>query len=243
MKDSTKKINDNLVRFWDEAIALSEEDKKQLQSEQECDYKALVPSEKLLVAAQGLGNCHHVLDYGCGSGWASFVIADAGCLNIDAVDLGENIIAALSFYAELYGLSKNIHPKVIDPDWLSSVPSETYDGLICSNVLDVVPLETSEAIIKEMARIVTANASIVIGLNFYLSPEMAEARGMELVEGRYLFVNDVLRLVSRSDEDWIEAFSPYFNVEKLDHFAWPGEQKETRRLFLLKKKIKRSVNA
>lgn len=236
MEDSTKKMNDNLVRFWDEAIALSEEDKKQLQSEQGRDYKALVPSEKLLVAAQGLGNCHHVLDYGCGSGWASFVIAEAGCPRVDAVDLGKNIIEALTFYAGLYGLSKNIYPQVIDPDWLNSVPSDTYDGLICSNVLDVVPLETSKAIIEQMSRIVSSDASIVVGLNFYLSPEAAKARGMELVEGRYLFVNDVLRLVSRSDEEWIEAFSPYFDVEKLDHFAWPGEQKETRRLFLLKKK-------
>jgi len=30
-------------------------------------------------------------------------------------------------------------------------------------------------------------------------------------------------------------FKPYFKVEKLDHFAWPGEQKETRRLFIVKR--------
>ena len=236
MNDSIKKINDDLLRFWNEAIALSEEEKKELLEKEQPDCKELAPSEKLWLAVNRMGTCKRVLDYGCGSGWASLTLAKAGCPNIDAVDLGENIIDALSFYAARYGLSEAIHPKVIDSSWLNSVPSEHYDGLICSNVLDVVPTETAQAIIEQLARIVTLYAKIVIGLNFFMSKEMAESRGNELVDGKYLFVNGVLRLTTLSDEQWTEAFSPYFRIEKLDHFAWPGEKKETRRLFILRKK-------
>jgi len=49
-------------------------------------------------------------------------------------------------------------------------------------------------------------------------------------------VDGVLRLVSRTDEEWAAIFSPYYTVERLEHFAWPGEAKETRRLFCLRKR-------
>ncbi len=51
----------------------------------------------------------------------------------------------------------------------------------------------------------------------------------------YLFQNGVLRLLSLDDESWKRRLSPYFEIERLDYFAWPNEKKETRRLFLLKK--------
>ena len=66
--------------------------------------------------------------------------------------------------------------------------------------------------------------------------EAATERGMELADGRALYIDGVLRLFSRTDEEWAEVFSPYFTVEQLEHFAWPGEAAERRRLFRLKKK-------
>ena len=66
----------------------------------------------------------------------------------------------------------------------------------------------------------TDNASVIIGMNYYLSPEQAVERGTELQDGNCVYVNLVLRLVSFSDEEWTAIFSPYFTVEELDHFAW-----------------------
>jgi hypothetical protein len=43
-------------------------------------------------------------------------------------------------------------------------------------------------------------------------------------------------MYSLSDEEWINEFNKYFNVIKLEHFMWPGEEKELRRLFILNKK-------
>jgi len=54
-------------------------------------------------------------------------------------------------------------------------------------------------------------------------------------DGRKLYVNDVLRLVSLSDEEWTAIFSRYFKVIRLEHFSWQGEENETRRLFYLTK--------
>ena len=233
MKD-TKKVNSDLVTFWNEAIKLPEDYKEEVRKATDKSVMDIVPSQKLYDAVKELGSCKKVLDYGCGSGWGAIVAASNGCKDVLAVDLGKNITDAAKFYADVLGT--NIKTEVIDENWIKSVPACTFDGLVCSNVLDVVPLETAENIVKEMARITTSDAKIVIGLNFYMSKEMAKKRNIELVDDMYLFVNDVLRLSSLSDDEWKIIFAPYFEVVKLDYFAWEGEEKESRRLFVLKKK-------
>ena len=192
---------------------------------------------QLFDAVSELGTCDKVLDYGCGTGWASIIIAKNGCKDVLAVDIGEHIKDTVNFYASIFEVNDSLKVLSINPDWLKSVPSDTYDGIVCSNVLDVLPLETSIDIIKELARITKDNGKVIIGLNFYMSKEAASSRDMELVENKYLFVNDVLRLTSLSDEEWSNLFNLYFEIEKLDYFAWSNETKETRRLFILRKKL------
>ena len=233
MKDA-KKVNSDLVAFWNEAIKLPEDYKEEVRKATDNSVMDIVPSQKLYDAVKELGSCKKVLDYGCGSGWGAIVAASNGCKDVLAVDLGKNITDAAKFYADVLGV--NIKTEVIDENWIKNVPACTFDGLVCSNVLDVVLLETAENIVKEMARITTSDAKIVIGLNFYMSKEMAKKRNIELVDDMYLFVNDVLRLSSLSDDEWKIIFAPYFEVVKLDYFAWEGEEKESRRLFALKKK-------
>ena len=73
-------------------------------------------------------------------------------------------------------------------------------------MLDVVPPETAEGILRELARIAADDAAVIIGLNFWMDPEKAKARGQELMNGCMLYVNGVLRLVSRTDEEWTKIF-------------------------------------
>lgn len=233
---NTKDIKNNLVEFWNQAIVLDEEYKKEVLEASDFHVSGIAPSEKLYLAVKELGACKKVLDYGCGTGWAACAAAEAGCNDVLAVDLGENIIEYAKFHTERFHLQEKVKTQLVNASWIKSAPSSAFDGLVCSNVLDVLPLETSTEIIKEIARITISGATIIVGLNFYLSKEMAEARNMQLVDDMYLFVNDVLRLTSLSDDEWKNLFSPYFEVMKLDYFAWEGEPKESRRLFILKKK-------
>lgn len=228
-----KEINNNLLAFWNQAQKLTDEYKKSLESV-EVTYQELAPAEKLYQAVASLNNCKNVLDYGCGNAWAAIIANKEGCEKVTAVDVGENIIESANFFNKLFDARVNAFS--IDTNWLTTVKSETYDGLICSNVLDVVPLEIAKEIIKQFARVLCKNAKAIIGLNFYMSEEGAKQRNMELIEGRYLFVNGVLRLSSLTDQEWKDLFVPYFDVKSLDYFAWPGEEKETRRLFCLIKR-------
>ena len=236
MTKKTIQENQTLIAFWDKAFALSEEDQKQMLTGGGSDWKEIAPSKKLFQAACTLGKKKKVLDYGCGSAWAAIIAAKSGCADVTAADAAPGAVQAARLYAARYGVADRVHAVCSDSNWLQSVPDGTFDGLICSNVLDVVPPETAEEILRELARALTRDGTVIVGLNYYLSPEAAAARNMDLADGNRLYIDGVLRLVSRTDEEWARIFSPWFTVEKLEHFAWPGEAKETRRLFWLRKR-------
>ncbi len=226
--------NETLMAFWENALTLSEDEKKEILASGEGDWKDLAPSEKLFQAAASLGTCRHVLDYGCGHGWAGIIAAKCGCAHVTAVDVVPGSIAGARLYASKYGAEPELLH--VSPDWLRTVPEGTYDGIICSNVLDVVPEDTARTILEGLWHAARAEARIVIGLNYWLDPQIARERGMDLQENR-LYVDGVLRLVTRRDEEWTELFRPWFTVRKMDHFAWPGEETERRRLFELTKNV------
>ena len=199
-------------------------------------WREMAPSKKLFKTAEALGKCNKVLDYGCGNAWAGIIAAKSGCPDVTAADVIKGGVDTARFYADFFGVSDRLHVQLVGTDWLSTVPDETYDGLICSNVLDVVPIETSQDIIIQLARVAKKGAPVGIGLNFHMSPEKARERGIELADGKSLYVDGVLRMVSFSDDEWAKRFAPYFEIESLEHFAWPGESVETRRLFHLRKR-------
>ena len=232
--DRIEKDNETLIAFWNQELTLTEESKEELKQFNDSDWKQIVPSGKLFDAVKGLANKKKILDYGCGSGWASIVASRSGANDVTAVDVVKDGIDAVKLYADAF--KANFKTLYIEPDWLSKQPSETYDGIVCSNVLDVIPLETSKEIIKELARVATPDADIIIGLNFYFDEEIAKKHDMHFEDGHRLYIKGILRLVNLTDQEWKDLVSPYFNIVKFEYFAWHGELKETRRLFYLKKK-------
>ena len=94
----------------------------------------------------------------------------------------------------------------------------------------------AQGIITNFARIAKNDSSVIIGMNYYMDPKPNPEKNMTVHNGNCIYINDILRLVCLTDEEWTQIFSKYFIVEKLEHFAWPGEDTERRRLFYLKKK-------
>lgn len=225
-----------LIDFWDRTFARSLADRLPADQQAPGNWKDHAPSEELFLAASALGRKKKVLDYGCGSAWAAVIAAKNGCRDVTAVDPAEGAVASALSSISLYGVGEQVHAFRISPDWLSTVPDSVYDGIICSNVLDVVPPDTAQEIIRHTARIAAEDADVFIGLNYYLSPEAAQSRHLSLSDGNRLYMDGVLRLVSRTDEEWLSLFAPCFRVESLRCFAWSGESEARRRLFHLRKK-------
>lgn len=225
----------DLVAFWNNSFKINEEDKKAFANiNPDEDYKRLAPSKKQYDALLTLTNKENILDYGCGTGWASIIMAKNGAKKITSVDVASNSIEVVDAYAKAFKVEDNIKGIVIDENWLSNQKEDTYDGFFSSNVIDVVPLEMAKDIIKNSARVVKEGAQVIFSLNFYANPEMMKERGA-VVEGPHVYINGVLRLTSLKDEEWLEIFKEFYKVEKIIYYAWPGEANESRRIFVLKK--------
>ena len=230
MTDNVRQDYETLLAHWDRAFSVSPEQ----EPDPEEDWKDLAPSVKLREAAASLGRCRNLLDYGCGSGWAGVIAAKSGCPRVVCADPAPGAARAAERCAERFGVSDRVEALAISDAWLAAQPAGSFDGLVCSNVLDVVPPEMAGDILRNAARVLVPGSPVVVGLNFYMPPEAAEKRGTPLADGVKLYVSGVLRLVSRTDDQWREIFSRYFDFIGLDHFAWPGEETERRRLFFLR---------
>lgn len=236
MNTYNKEDYDKSVDFWNERLSLSEEAKEQNFNEEigPDDWKQFAPSEKLLNALCDLSKNEAVLDYGCGDGWASVVLASAGCNSVTGVDVISGGIDSTGHYAKLFNLQDKITTKVISTSWFDTESPDQFDAAFCSNVLDVIPTEIAENIIDGLSKVVKRNGQIVIGMNYYKEPIANPENNEEIKNGIYYFVSGILRLVCRTDEEWAKMFEKHFTVEKIDHFAWPGEPAERRRLFFLR---------
>ena len=224
-----------LVEFWNSNFALSEEDKKELERLGNEDYKQLAPSQKLYDALALFKGFNNVLDYGCGSGWASIIMAKMGVKNITSVEVAHQSLEMVKCYAKAFGVSESIKTIPIDEKWLNLQTEGSFDGFFCSNVIDVVPLDMAKDIVKNSAKVLQKGGLAVFGLNYYIQPMVMEDRGY-IVKDRQVYINGILRLTSLTDEEWSDIFRDYYEIIDLSFFAWPGEEKETRRLFVLKKK-------
>lgn len=238
MNDNVRRDYETAKTFWNTAFLMDEAAKKEAEASLDAEggWKKRAPSEKLLCAAETLGQCEKVLDYGCGSGWGAIIAAKSGCRNVTAVDVSFNAVESAKFHAKLYGAEEYISAQHVPDTWLGEVSAESYDGIFCSNVLDVIPEVVSEQIVADFARIARRGTPVIIGMNYYMEPKDNPERNMTVKNGNHVFVNDILRLVCRTDEEWAETFSRWFAVERMEHFAWPGEETERRRLFVLRKK-------
>ena len=236
MAEDLKKEWERSVEFWDSALSATDEEKQQiLDSDAGEEWKEMAPSQKLYDAIAEVADKGRLLDYGCGHGWGALIAAKLGCKDVTAVDMAAKAVDLAKVYFKAFGVGDAVKAEAIGENWLSEQPDGSYDVFLCSNVLDVVPLDIAENILDNAARILKKGGPAVIGMNFYMTPEAARERGLDVKDDRYLFSDGVLRMSLVSDEEWTGILEKRFTVEKLDHFAWPGEAKEGRRLFILKK--------
>lgn len=229
MQNDYEKLKD----FWNSVLVVDEEEtQKELEElDVERDWAMLAPSPKLLAAVESFKDRNKVLDYGCGTGWAVLAAANYGCRDVLGVDVSENAAKGTEFLARVFKVSDRVKVQHISDEWLSEEPAGKYDAIICSNVIDVLPPEVSEQILANLHRVASFGASVVIGMNAYAVPVNNPANKIEIKNENHLYVDGILRMVSRTDEEWSEILQKYFEIEKVEHFAWPGEKEERRRIF------------
>ena len=180
-------------------------------------------------------HCENVIDVGCGEGICLMEIALIGekvksCLGFDAS------LAAVEKGNEIVKLSeiKNIKFEKGDENYLKGIPSACFDGMVCSNFLDVIPTNLSDVVIKEMLRVIKPSGYILLKFNFLLTPDLIEKLHMVEIEKNTYTMNGVIRAMNRTTEEWVSLF-PGFDVIRIDEFQRaPNLPKD--RVILLQKK-------
>lgn len=163
-------------------------------------------------------NAERILDIGTGYGF-SLVTA---CVLGEKVKYGLGIdtsVNAINFINKTCEKSniKGIEYRVGGVEELEKIEDESFDGIICSNVLDVIPTQTANEIIKNMIRILKKDGIILLKFNFLLTEDLIKKINMEKVEDNAYAINGILRGVNLETSAWIEKF-PFFKTVKIDTY-------------------------
>ena len=177
----------------------------------------------------------NILDFGCGTGDILFQCADFGYLSYGlGVDRSE---VGITFAKQMANLNhyRKLDFVLDDESYLSQLDDELFDGIILSNVLDVIPKETADQIMLQLKRILKNGGLLFIKINPYISNE--ELGFYEFTHLRdNLFVKDgFLRLRRMTTHKWQKEFERDFIIERYLEFPYPW-QEGMNRLFLLQKK-------
>lgn len=234
--DNIRQEYDEALKFWDSGYEMTDEKKAEQEQKwtPESDAMDLAYSKQLAsIIRDELKNQTHVLDYGCGRGWAGMLLRQAGCKSVLGVDVSPRAAESARYLAALLGITEGYDAQAIEENWLSSVPDDTFDGAVTVNVLDVIPPHVTEGILSELRRVTAPGAKIVIAMNYYMEPRNNPEKNTVIRYGNHVFLNGILRMVTRTDEEWQDIFSRYFRVDTLRHYAWNTEENARRRVFTL----------
>ena len=176
-----------------------------------------------------------VLDYGCGTGDILFQCADFGYLSYGlGVDRSE---VGITYAKQMVNLNhyRNLDFVLGDVSYISQLDDELFDGIILSNVLDVVPKEEAKQIMAQLNRILTKDGLLFVKLNPYISNgELDHYEYTHLKDN--LFVKDgILRLRRLTTRKWYKEFQHDYIIKRYLEFPYPW-QEGMNRLFLLQKK-------
>lgn len=178
--------------------------------------------------------CEEVLDVACGNGL---------CL-IETKLIGDKIKSGLGFDSSKNAIENakmivnnskidNLNFIIGDDEYLNTLNSESFDGIFCSNFLDVIPDEISKRVIHNIKRIQKAGGLLLLKFNFYLSADLINKLRMEKVGDNCYAINRVFRANNKTTKEWL-SFFPNYEVIKICGYQRAPQLPEDR-LILLRK--------
>lgn len=221
---------ENSLSFWNDAY--KEEKPEVLQDK---DYK--LPKEMESIFETFLDKCPVIMDFGCGAGEMLYVSAHSKkSEKLYGIEKGSNIINFLNEMISVNHFDNDI--EVIDGgiDALKQFKNNSVDGIIISNVLDVVTEDVADNIMKNLLRVLKKGGFMLLKLNQYETKEQLDKDGrfINFKDNMYSY-QGVMRIRECTTDEWRKWLSPYFKEEM---YADVPYQAPTffDRLFLLRKK-------
>lgn len=224
---NAKEVNDKLITFWDShfsGVAPMKIDLVQTKVEDNLDKHL-----------KWLGdNATRVLDIGTGMGIPLISAKIFGTKMKYGLGI-DTSVNGITFANETCKLSniEGVEFKVGDNQLLKTIQDNSFDGIICSNTLDVIPSKTAEDIIKNIKRILVPGGHILLKFNFFLTKDLITRLKMEEIDKDSFTMNGVLRGVNHTNEEWISYFDGFKTILIDEYERVPGNPKD--RIIILEK--------
>lgn len=180
--------------------------------------------------------CKKVLDFGCGTGDVIFQCYEFG--NMDSglgIDLSETGIEFAKKFASVNKYN-NLDFKVGDISYFDNFADGSFDGIILSNVLDVMPKDVALKTFKRLTDLLAPKGLMFVKINpFYEKSDMKEW-GLTQIKDNLFEENGVLRYRELDTVSWKQSFEKHYEIIRYLEFPYPW-QEGMNRLFLLQKKL------
>ena len=206
------------------------------------EYQAVDLRNTDLAVEPGFDSClrefgektSYVLDFGCGTGDIIFqYIQNFPGKKGVGIDEAERGIEFARKTANMSGY-RGLHFFTGNSSMLAGFGAGEFDGVILSNVLDVMPKKADESVLRNLDRVLAPGGYWFIKLNPFYSPKDLKRFDYQKM-GDHLYEEDgVLRLHQETTEHWKRILASYGRVERYMEFRYPW-QEGLNRLFLLKK--------
>lgn len=175
-----------------------------------------------------------VLDFGCGTGDILFQYAqykkNARGIGVDPARPG---IAFAKETAKRSGY-RNLHFFEGDESFLGTFEAGKFDGIILSNVLDIIPEEEGHHMALELNRVLKDGGCWFIKMNPVYSDEELKEMEYEELEPHMYGEHGVLRLKQEDTGYWMKALGQLGEVERYAEFPYTW-QPGMNRIFLVRK--------
>ena len=179
--------------------------------------------------------CKKVLDFGCGTGDIIFQCYEFGNTGYGlGVDVSETGINYATKMAKLNNYD-NLEFKVGNISALDSYEDGSFDGIILSNVLDVMPKNIAAETFSKLTRLIPKGGLMFVKLNPYYEEGYLESFGFKPIANNLFEEDGVLRYREVDTASWKQAFEKYYEIIRYLEFPNP-RQEGMNRLFLLQKK-------
>lgn len=180
-----------------------------------------------------------VLDFGCGTGDILFQYVQCSKKGRGVgVDVAENGINFAKKTAKLSGY-RNVHFFEGDENFLDTFEEERFDGIILSNVLDVMTEDVGCHTLVNLDRVLCDGGYWFIKLNPFYSKEELQAMNYEEMGEHMYGEKGILHLKQESTPYWMKVFGEVGEVERYVEFPYEW-QPGMNRIFLVKKRSRKN---
>ena len=170
-----------------------------------------------------------ILDFGCGNGVLLFKCCLRGTKNHRGIDISEEGIKVARKIQKDSEIG-NFTFTVGGVEVLESVISDSFDGVILSNIIDNLIPSDAIKVLEEVKRILKIDGKVLIKLNPYLTDEQIKEWDIKIIERDLL--DDGLYLWNLPTEDWTKLLEKYFSIVEYKDIYYP-QHEQYNRLFLL----------